>query len=360
MTKHQLDQSQIIIQDPGQVGASLDFLANQIEDGWRQSQRVTLPARMKRVNRVAVLGMGGSHLGPDIVRSVFANRLKVPVTIIADYALPGWVNAETLVMAASYSGSTEETITAVTAAQHRGGQVVVITSGGVLASWAQQHRVPLYQFVPAANPSGQPRLGLGYSLMAFLACWRRLGLLAMTSSDVTAMIKAARQATSLYGAQVGAKRNTAKHLALQIGQKIPVLIGAEWTAGNLHTWSNQINENAKTFAAWYLLPDLNHHLLEGLRHRSLTKQMVAVTIHDSAYLSRNHQRLLLTEKILEQQGGTVAHFTPLGKTALAKAVSLLAFGGYVSWYLAAVRQVEPADIPTVNFLKAQLAKKKLT
>jgi glucose/mannose-6-phosphate isomerase len=120
---------------------------------------------------------------------------------------------------------------------------------------------------------------------------------------------------------------------------------------------NQIHENAKTYADFRLLPDLNHHLLEGLRNRHVTKQFSVLMVLDKTYNTRTQVRFALTKKIIQQLGGRVVTYTPRGTTRLEKSIDLLAFGGYVSWYLAAARNVKPADIPTVNFLKAQLAKR---
>lgn len=356
MTPSQLDRSQIILRDPGQVGASLDFLADQISDGWRQARSVRLPKTYRQVNRVAVCGMGGSNLPADIVCSALGDTLPVPVTIVADYNLPAWVNRQTLVICSSYSGSTEESVAAMKEARRRGAKIVAMTTGGQLLKLAQLWNVPVYHFFPSANPSGQPRLGVGYGLTALLACFRSMGWVSVPNSDIKAMVAEAEAAKREYGTSRSAKRNIAKQLALSCADRIPMLIGAEWTSGNVHAWANQINENAKTFSARFSIPDLNHHLLEGMRNKKMTRQFYAVFIHDKTYHQRNQKRMLLTEKILKDQGATTSRFTPLGKTKLARAVHLLAFGGYVSWYMAAARNIKPAPIPTVDWLKAQLAK----
>lgn len=352
-----LDRSPIINRDPGQVGASLDRLADQLRDGWHQARGVKIPASYRRVTAIALCGMGGSHLGADILRAALAKELKVPLTIVADYTLPAWVNATTLVICSSYSGSTEETLAALPAALKRKAKVVVVTNGGKLAALAKKHHLPLYLYTAHENPSGQPRLGVAYGMMAMLACFRKLGLVKMSTSDVEHLPTIAWEATKRYQAKRLMKNNPAKQVAAAWRTSIPLLIGAEWTAGNLHSLNNQINENAKTFVDWKLLPDLNHHLLEGLRNRAVTKQIHALMILDTTYNKRTQRRFVLTTKILKQLGAKVSAYKPRGATPLEKAVDLLAFGGYVSWYFAAARKVKPADIPTVNFLKAQLAKR---
>ncbi len=356
MTSAQLDRSPILTRDSGKVGDSLDRFADQLRDGWHQAQAVKLPSTYRDVTAIAICGMGGSHLGADILRSALAKELKVPMTIVADYNLPAWVNHQTLVFCSSYSGSTEETLTALPAALKCKARVVVVTNGGKLAAQATKFNVPLYQYTASENPSGQPRLGVAYGMMAILACLRKLKLVDVSEKDVEHLPTIAWEATKRYSVNKPVKNNIAKQLALQWEKKVPLLIGAEWTAGNLHSLNNQINENAKTLAAWYQLPDLNHHLLEGLRNRAITKQIHVLMILDDSYNKRTQTRFALTTKILKQLGATVSTYKPRGATPMEKAIDLLAFGGYVSWYLAAVRNVKPADIPTVNYLKAQLAK----
>lgn len=352
-----IDRSLIVVRDPGLVGLSLDRLADQLRDGWRQARRVTFPRSHKKITAIAVCGMGGSHLGADILRSALSKELRLPLTIIADYSLPRWVGSETLVICSSYSGSTEETLAALQATLKRKAKIVVVTNGGKLAAAAKIHKLPLYQYTAHENPSAQPRLGVAYGMMAMLACFRKLGLVKISATDIEHLSTIAWEATKRYGAKKPLKNNLAKQLAVAWKTSLPLLIGAEWTAGNLHSLNNQINENAKTFIDWKMLPDLNHHLLEGLRNRAITKNIQTLMILDKTYHPRTQKRFVLTAKILKQLGAKVSTYTPRGATTLEKAIDLLAFGGYLSWYFAAARNVKPADIPTVNYLKQQLAKR---
>ncbi len=356
MTAATFERLSLLRRDQGQIGASLDRLADQLRDGWHQASRVKIPASYRQINRVVICGMGGSHLGADILRSALFASLKVPVMIVADYNLPAWVDTKTLVVCSSYSGSTEETLAAMTVALKRRAKVVVVTSGGALASRARREKLPLYLYRPTENPSGQPRLGVAYGMMAMLSCWRKLGLIKLKTTEIERLPMIAWEATKRYGQKQTVEHNVAKQAAMSLADHIPFLIGAEWTAGNLHTFVNQIHENAKTYADWKLLPDLNHHLLEGLRDRKITKQLSILMITDKAYHPRTQRRFALTTKILKQLGAEVSTIAPRGATSLEKAIDLLSFGGYVSWYLAAIRKVQPGPIPTVDALKKALAR----
>lgn len=357
MTPHNIDRSTIITKDTGLVGASLDRFADQLRDGWRQAKKVKIPTAYKDIDRVAICGMGGSHLGADILRTALADQLTVPVTIVADYELPAWIGKTTLVICSSYSGTTEETLTALKTAKQRGAKIVAVTNGGKLASQAIAMGLPVYQYTATENPSGQPRLGVAYGMMAMLMCWKKLGLVKVSDDDVARLSMIAWEATKRYRSDRPTNKNLAKQLAKSWANAVPFLMGAEWSAGNLHSMVNQIHENAKTYADFRLLPDLNHHLLEGLRNRAFTKQVHVLMIVDEAYNKRTQRRFVLTSKIISDLGAHVAIWKPHGATWLEKAIDLLAFGGYVSWYLAAARNVKPAEIPTVLYLKQQLAKK---
>lgn len=356
MTGPQLDRHSLLRRDPGLVGVSLSRLADQLRDGWRQAQRVRLPAGYRQVTQIAVCGMGGSHLGADILRAALADRLRLPVSIIADYRLPRWIDAQTLVICSSYSGSTEETLAAFRQALTRRAKIIVITHGGALARLAKRAGVPLYQYDDTENPSGQPRLGVAYGLMAMLSAWRKLKLVKIDEREVARLPVIAWEATKRFAPARPTNRNQAKQLALAWAKRVPFLIGAEWSAGNMHTMVNQLHENAKTYADFRLLPDLNHHLLEGLRNRAVTKKFGILLFNDPLYTNRTQRRFILSAKILQRLGADIRTYRAHGASALEKAIDVLAFGGYVSWYLAAVRNVKPAPIPTVEALKAALAK----
>lgn len=346
----------IIRRDPGRVGRSLQLLPDQIREAWAETPSFRWPAGWS-VQSVVVSGMGGSHLGADIVRSVFSSTLSRPIDVVADDVLPGWVGRDTLVICVSYSGETEETIAAFQAAIKRRARVVVVTTGGRLAAAAAARRLPLIRFRPSANPSGQPRLGVAYGLMAVLAILRQAKVLRLGAAEVEAMAAAAAMAVRRYRPSVKTQRNLAKQLANDLRGRTALLIGGTWASGNLHTFANQLHETAKTFAAWHVLPELNHHLMEGLRHRTEAGRMLAIMVRDHVDFPQLRRRFALTAVILRRLGLTVRVVTPVGPTVLTKAVDLLALGGYVSWYLAARRRVNPAAIPTIDALKRALGRR---
>lgn len=348
------DRSPRLKRDPGLVGASLARTADQLRDGLAQASRARLPAWGREIRQVVIAGMGGSHLGADIALSALEGRLLKPVVVASEYWLPGWVNSSTLVICSSYSGNTEETLSALQVAKQRRAKIVVITTGGRLATQARKLKLPLVLIKPTENPSRQPRLGVAYSLAAMLVVWKKLGIIRLGSDELAGLSVGAWEAIKRYGPTQPAKKNPAKQLATSWLERRPLLVGGSWATGNLHTFANQIHENAKTYAAWAVLPELNHHLMEGLRNRSVAKQFHALFVEDVTHQPTLKRRFTLTQKIFRDLGIRVSRFTPRGALPLDKAIDLLVFGGYVSWYLSIAENVDPAPIPTVDELKEKL------
>jgi len=148
--------------DKHRVFESVKALPAQLEHAWESAQTVPVPTAYRQVNQVLMCGMGGSLLGARVIESVFGSALKLPLVLVNDYQLPGWVNQSTLVICSSYSGSTEETLANFRQAQASGAKIMVITAGGQLLALSRQHRLPYYQIIPQYNPANQPRLAIGY------------------------------------------------------------------------------------------------------------------------------------------------------------------------------------------------------
>ena len=141
-----------------------------MEEVLAEAKKVKIPVSYKKVSNLVVLGMGGSTLGAHLIKSVFLDDLKIPVEIVNGYAVPGFVSKNSLVIASSYSGSTEEVVSAIADAKKKQAKIVVIASGGKLADFAKQSRLPSLIFSTNNNPCGSPRMGLGYSVLVRLLC----------------------------------------------------------------------------------------------------------------------------------------------------------------------------------------------
>jgi len=354
-----LDQSTLYRKyDTKQVGDSIASFGQQMIAGWQVAQQVVIPRAYHRHNLIACCGMGGSNLASELIKSVYGQTMNVPYLLVRDYTLPACVTRDSLVIISSYSGGTEESLACLAQARERGVKVLVVTTGGELAVLAKKYNYPLFVVDVATNPSGQPRYGLGLALGVLLAVSAHLRQLPLVGHDVASLARYIDDLTATMERDVLLKKNSAKQAAKALKGRMPLVIAAEHLSANAHILVNQINESAKTFANYHLLPELNHHLLEGLDlPKAAVKEMTVIILTSSLYTPRLGQRVSVTKKVLEKQGVDYLEYVVSGNHPLAQALEILVWGSWVSYYLAMINELNPSDIPWVDFFKKQLAKK---
>lgn len=331
--------------DSRNVYGSVLVLNRQVEHAWSEAQKVTVSAEYRSVNKIVMTGMGGSLLGARVIESVFGLELKQPLTLVNDYHLPKWVDGQTLVMCSSYSGSTEETLTNAREALAKKAKLMIIASGGELLEIAKTSNLPYYQIVPKYNPSNQPRMAIGYSVIGGLVLCQKAGLLNLDQPQIDGIVSAMK----------AVKAEEAEAFAGKLVNKQIILTAAEHLTGPTHTVKNQLNENAKHLAHRHDLPELNHHLMEGLKFPQTNPESTLFWFIDSdLYSKRMRQRLSLTREVVVKnrlQGETLKVTAP---TKLAQAFELIQFGAYVGFYLSQLHQLDPAAIPWVDYFKQHL------
>lgn len=341
--------------DQSQSLSSLEQLASQCQEVWEVGQNLQIDPSFQDVDLVVVAGMGGSSLGTHIIQSVFKDELKLPIIVVPDYTMPNFVTARTLVVASSYSGTTEETIAAARSAKEKGAKITGITSGGALAELLTSWNAPCLVFPTTFNPSKQPRLGLGYSIFGQMLLLARCGIITLEKhhlDEVLAAIAAAHLESSV---AVPTEQNPAKLLAFEMVDRMPIITVAEHLEGTAHVFANQLNESAKTFAEFRVVPELNHHLMEGLEFPATNQtQMLFVTVHSTLYSPNNQLRIQLTEEVIGQNHLEHRSVELKAQTKLAQAFELLVFGSYTSFYLAMLYGKNPSAIPWVDWFKQQL------
>ena len=356
MSKNILDNLEGIKKlDKQNMLGSLQYLGKQIEQIWEEAQQVKIPASYKQINNVLVLGMGGSTLGAHVFKTLFKDELKVPVEIINDYNIPNFINNKTLVIASSYSGTTEEPLNAVKQTKKRKAKIISICSGGKLASWSKKSKLPTLVFSTANNPSGQPRMGLGYSIIGQLILLSRVGLLKIDKSKIRQMLKTISYCDTDFGVLTPTNENLAKQLALFTNGSSIWYVASEHLSGNAHVASNQMNENAKRFAGYSYIPELNHHLMEGMLHPSINKSnLLFVLIESDLYHKRNQRRYKVTKKVLDKNKIHYFSYKAKEKNKLLQMCEVLVFSSYVSYYSAILQGIDPSPIPFVDYFKEQM------
>lgn len=348
---------EILKLDREQVAKSISWIPKQCQQVWDDMSKFRLPGAYRQVSNIVVNGMGGSALGSHIIRSLYGDKLKLPMRIIHSYFWPAFVDSKTLCVVSSYSGSTEEVVFSVKAALKRQAKVLVITSGGALKKIQEHYKLPGYIFAPKYNPCNQPRIGLGYSIFGQWALFQKIGLIKFSNREASQVIDFSARLDSRFNINCPTAKNQAKQTALALEGKIPIVVAAEFLSGNAHALSNQINENAKNFSAYYLISELNHHLMEGLaRPTSNPRNLHFLFLESGLYYSKNRARFKVTKDILTRNNIKFSSYQGAGKNKAEQVFEFLLFGCYVSFYLAMLNGFNPASIPWVDFFKEQLKK----
>ncbi|HVM91061.1 MAG TPA: SIS domain-containing protein [Verrucomicrobiae bacterium] len=326
--------------------ASIEALPEQILAGWRTAKAVRFPSR-KTPSEVIISGMGGSGLGADVIRSAFADRLRVPFTVVNGYHLPSWTSRNSLVVLSSYSGTTEETLSTAAEALKKKARVAAITTGGSLLELAKVYRWPHVLIDEATNPSNQPRMAIGSAAFALAGLLVKAGVLKIADREIRSLASFLKRTATAGVAQDVAEKGEFRFL---------LLIGAEHLTGASHVFNNQINENAKQLSTYLALPEIDHHLLEGISFpEGVKKHLLAIFFQSDLYHPQNRKRVELTAELFAEHGIEPLIVTPEGKTKLEQAWQAIQFGSRVSLALAQKHRIDPEPVPNVARLKRKLA-----
>ena len=305
----------------------------------------------RAVRQVVLTGLGGSAAGGDFARALFEAQGDVPFSVNRDYALPHYVGPDTVVFATSYSGNTEETLSAYADARRRGARIVAVTSGGELARRCAADKVPVIT-IPGGQP---PRTAMGFMLVPVLVAAAKLGLL--PAQDIAGASAEAEAASIAWRAESPTVANEAKRLALALRGAVGVLYGlGGWQTVVAGRWKGQINENAKQHVFAHALPEMNHNEILGWEgaHRQGVARWVTLLLEDGTESDRMKLRATVTLELVAK--ASEAHRVKAsGTTLLGKMLSLALLGDFVSLYLAALNEVDPYTIDSIDLIKETLA-----
>lgn len=340
------------------VGKSIECLPSQIKQVLEDLKNLKIPKEYSQVSRVVVNGMGGSSLGAYMIKSMFTESLKVPFAVESGYVLPKYVNKDTLYIIVSYSGTTEEPISTYQEAKKRGAKISAILENNpnsALYKLVKKDNIPAYIFNPKNNPSNQPRLGVGYTVFGIIALIMRAKLISIKSQEIIDHVAYLNKNSEKLKADISSKNNNAKKIAIAMQNRIPILTGAEHITGNLHAMRNQINECAKQFSCYLVLPDLNHYAMEGLVMPKTNKDnLIFFFIDSKLYHPRVQLRAKLTKQVVQKNKIKTISFELKAKNKLGQALETLQLGSWISYYLGMLNSVDPVKIPWVDWFKKEL------
>ena len=294
-------------------------------------------------NGVLILGMGGSGIGGAIASDILSHDSEIPVVANSDYLIPGWVSKNTLVLACSYSGNTEETIEAVNSAHERGAKIAVITSGGMLGELAEKHNWPLVS-MPGGQPPrsqfGRSFVGLAWSLQQFGCFSEKMysDLEATSTSTAEAFASVCEQAEAIADLVVGKS----------------ILLYSDTGVGSIATrWRQQLNENSKLLVNTQMFPEMNHNELVGWD--SGNESDVVLIIRTPEDHTRTQFRMNVCAEIFREFGADVVVIDAEGDDQMQRLMYLIQLGDVLSLLLAERAGIDPVDITNIERLKAELS-----
>ena len=299
---------------------------------------------------VVLAGMGGSAIGGELLKDIARSQSPVPIEVSKEYHLPAYANTRTLVVIVSYSGDTEESLSAFLDALKRKSMIYCVSSGGTLLEFAERLKVP-YLRVPAGMP---PRAASPYLLVPQLVLLEKIHLISGMSEELNEATTLLEKVSRENAPEKPAQKNTAKCLAAGINGTVPVVYGFGFYRGVAQRWKQQFNENSKVPAKWEVFPELNHNEIVGWEKTSaLTKNFSTVFLRDENEPAEVRSRIEITKTLMPKASKKFEVWAQ-GKSALAKVISTIVIGDFTSVYLAILRGVDPTPTRTIATLKQKL------
>jgi glucose/mannose-6-phosphate isomerase len=351
----ELTPQQIKKLDPGDMYTRIYEFPNQLQEGYDLPIRGDLSSiNTSIVKNIVIVGMGGSAIGGDILRSYLAEDVAVPILINRNYSLPKFVDQNTLLIAASYSGNTEETLAAFSEGQARNCQIIVATTGGKLGVLAEQNNYP-HVILPAGL---QPRAALGYSFGPLLKIMEKLGYVSGQAEIVAATCAYLNGSRKKMAMKIGETRNPARQLAKKLKDKIGIVYaGADFYDTVAIRFKGQICENAKALAYANICPEFNHNELVGFDFPAkLVSKLVVIFLTGPADSKGVVNRFKIINKILSEKKIMTVFLKAQGPNRLAEIFSLVQIGDLTSYYLALINKTDPSPVHVINRLKTSLEK----
>lgn len=345
-----LDNSNTIQQrDPE---GAFDVIAHQYEQT-RFDATVRNPENDGRdISSVVVTGMGGSALAALVVKVLLKETLPLSFEVVRTYDLPAYVNEHTLVIASSYSGNTEETLSGLQQAKEKGAQIGILTSGGKLHDAASENGI-----AHVLLPSGvQPRMAMIYNLRGLFALLTTFGVVSSSWLDELADISDwLHDETQHWLPGVPVEENYAKQIALHAEGKTPVIYGSPLTAPLAYKWKISWNENAKNVAFWNEYPEFNHNEFLGWTSHPVEKPFAVFDLKSSFDMPRVLQRFELSDRLLSGLRPHAETISLQGKSLLAQLVWGSILADFASTYAAILNGVDPTPVVLIEHLKQELA-----
>lgn len=323
----------------------IERFMDQLEEGLEIGRNAIISPAAANINHIYVAGLGGSGIGADFVSSFIQDECKLPFLVRKGYHVPAFVGPNTLAIASSYSGNTEETLISYDQIKEKGARLICVASGGKVIEKAKADSYDYIQ-VPGNWPS--PRACLGYSVTAQLWILHHLGFI----SD--RVINELEVAVRFLRNESESIKEYAEVLARKFHHKIPVIYIEDKMEPVAVRLRQQINENSKALCWHHVVPEMNHNELVGWKERN--EALTVLYLRNSDDYPRNAVRMDINKKIIGQYAGEIVEVFSKGSNMVEKSLYLVHLGDWISWYLAQLRGVDALEVNVIDYLKGELAK----
>jgi len=308
---------------------------------------ITVP---KAIKNIIIAGLGGSAIGGDIVRNWIGDRVSIPIEVCRDHQLPGYANEETMLIVISYSGETEETLRLFLEGFEKRCKILTVTSGGILDRLSKKHGIPRI-LIPSGMP---PRVALPYLFTSIAFIIWKCNLITELEKELKIASSQLSESIAILGIQNPLENNPAKQLALSIKDTIPVIYSSKNYESAGRRFKTQINENCKIFTKYDVMPEACHNDIEGWKEKE-SLMFSIIFISDG---SEDDYSLIEMKNILKEKGfKKLFEIKASGESKLARIMSAIIFGDFVSFYLAILNDIDPTPIPTISNLKERTSEK---
>ena len=298
----------------------------------------------KEINNVLICGLGGSGIGGTIVNDIVSPKARIPIAATKDYSVPNFVNENTLVIANSYSGNTEEPLSALEKCQDRGSEIAVITSGGELKAVAEENNYNKI-IIPAGQP---PRAMFGYAFAELFFILNHYKIIDLSFKNEF------KNAIVLLDAEKADIQKQAMELAKRLYKQTPVIYVANGFEGVAVRFRQQINENSKMLCWHHVVPEMNHNELLGWRTN--VENLGVVYFRNKCDYQKNKIRIEINKQVISKFTKNITEIWSKGDSIIENSLYHINLGDWVSWYLSEMNNVDAIEINVIDFLKKELAK----
>ena len=328
--------------------------SDQVKDAINIGENANIKQPSSSFSHILIAGMGGSAIGGNILQKLFTASGTIPCDVVRDYRLPAWAGKNTLVLISSFSGNTEETISAYESAIFKGCTCMICTSGGKVLEIAQKENHPVIQ-IPGGRP---PRTALGYLLFPFLVNFVKWGMIKNSLVDYIELIELLEKMTEENNPSTVVETSKALEIAHACVDRLPIFYtSAELIAVGMR-WKGQICENSKVLSYQNTFPEMNHNEIIGwqsIASMNLNEQLAVFLLRDKDDHPRVQKRMDIVRELIIQSQTPIYDIISIGESLLTRMFSLIYLADFVSIYLAILNETDPTPIKNIDYLKSSLA-----